>query len=119
MTEAISEEQLAEAFNKLGPVKSCNISRPRNCGFLEFEQLESAQKALAQNKVSVGSHTVYAEERRFNNGPNNRYNNNGRTQTYNDRRPTNNNNNRRANGPSRVNNNNNQPGKGRGTPTPK
>ncbi|KAI7873254.1 uncharacterized protein EV154DRAFT_100315 [Mucor mucedo] len=129
VTDAITEEQLAEAFNKIGPVKSCNISRSRNCGFLEFEQLESAQKALAQNRVSVGSYIVLAEERRFNSGPRNNY---GRPQqSYNDRRPNtnnnnNNNNNRRGggganggpnNGPSRVNNN--QPGKGRGAPTPK
>lgn len=123
MTEAINEEQLAEAFSKIGSVKSCSISRPRNCAFIEFNSPESCQKALAQHKVIVGNHTVHAEERRFSNQNNNRYNSGGRVQQQPYERRTNNNTNSNSNrrgggtgtGQPRMSS---QPGKGRGTPTP-
>lgn len=92
----INEDQLREAFSKIGPVKHINISRPRNCAFVEFASPETVQKALAQHKVTVqGGSIVLAEERRFNSSNNqsgNRFNNSnqGRGQNYNsnfDRRP--------------------------------
>lgn len=117
VTEAVTEEQLSEVLNKVGPVKSCNISRARNCAFVEFNTIESCQKALAQHRFVVGGgqHVVFAEERRFNN-QNNRYSNGGRVQQqpY-DRRTTNNNRRGGSNGQPRVNN---QTGKGRGAPAP-
>lgn len=127
VVETITEEQLQEAFNKIGAVKTCSISRGKGCAFIEFLSPESCQKALAQHKVLVGNHTVHAEERRFNQN-NNRFNNQGRAQNNQqqpyDRRTSNtnnnNNNNRRGGGATgggpgqtRIN----QGGKGRGVPS--
>lgn len=123
VTEQINEDQLTEAFSKIGQVKSCTISRPRNCAFVDFTTPEACQKALAQHKVQVsGGLTVLAEERRFNNqnnqnnqNNNNRYNQNrnNQNQGFDQRRS----NNRRQNNQQRQNNNNNNNqtgGKGRG-----
>ncbi|KAG1050409.1 hypothetical protein G6F43_007311 [Rhizopus delemar] len=81
--ESVNEEQLKEAFTKIGAVKHINISRPKNCAFIEFTSPESVQKALAQHKVPLSSGSiVLAEERRFSsNQSGNRYNQ-GRNQNY-------------------------------------
>ncbi|KAG1151223.1 hypothetical protein G6F37_008839 [Rhizopus arrhizus] len=81
--ESVNEEQLKEAFTKIGAVKHINISRPKNCAFVEFTSPESVQKALAQHKVPLSSGSiVLAEERRFSsNQSGNRYNQ-GRNQNY-------------------------------------
>ncbi|KAG0749356.1 hypothetical protein G6F57_004721 [Rhizopus arrhizus] len=116
--EGINEDQLREAFTKIGAVKHINISRPRNCAFIEFASSESVPKALALHKIPLSNgSTVLAEERRFTNSnqSGNRYNNQGRNQNYNnannnfERRP----NNHRRQGQNTRNNNNT--GKGRGT----
>lgn len=133
VNDQITEEQLLEAFNKIGSVKSSNISRSRNCAFVEFNSPESCQKALAQHKVQVGGHTVLAEERRYNNQSNpnqtnQRYNNNNQnrsSQSFDQRRSNSNNNQNRRNNQNQQsqggNNNrqNNQTGKGRGAPAVK
>ncbi|KAG2234765.1 hypothetical protein INT48_000114 [Thamnidium elegans] len=110
VVETISEEQLQEAFNKIGAVKTCSISRGKGCAFIEFHSPESCQKALAQHKVLVGNHTVHAEERRFNQN-NNRFNNQGRTQN-NQQQPYD-----RATGGGPGQTRMNQGGKGRGVPS--
>lgn len=134
VNDQINEEQLLEAFNKIGSIKSSNISRPRSCAFIEFNSPESCQKALAQHKVQVGSHVVLAEERRYNNQNsqnqnNQRYNNqnqNRSSQSFDQRRSNSNSNNQnRRNNQNQQNQGGssnrqaNQTGKGRGAPTVK
>lgn len=133
VNENINEDQLIDAFSKIGSVKSCSISRAKNCAFIEFNSPEACQKALAQHRVPIGNfgHIVLAEERRFGNNNNNnnnqRYNNNngGRSQnnqnydrnrSNNNNSNNNNNNNRRGGAVQSRANNNNQGGKGRGAP---
>lgn len=135
VNESINEDQLTDAFNKVGSVKSCSISRGRNCAFVDFFSPESCQKALAQHKFPVNGHTVLAEERRYNNQNNqnqNRYNNQSRNSNnapFEQRRSNNTSNNSNRRGQQQQqnttsNNNNqqnqqnrqNQGGKGRGTP---
>ncbi|KAI8365036.1 hypothetical protein EDC96DRAFT_510249 [Choanephora cucurbitarum] len=115
VNESVHEEQLLEAFNKFGTVKSCNIARQRSCAFVEFASPDACQKALAQHKVTLsnGQH-VLAEERRYNVGQQNNH------QRYQNNRPQNNsfdqrrsNNNRRQN--QQNQNTRQQQGKGRGS----
>jgi RNA recognition motif-containing protein len=132
VNEQISEEQLLEAFTKIGAVKSSNISRQRNCAFIEFVSPESCQKALAQHRVQVGSYTVLAEERRYNHPSNQnqnsqRYNSNQNrsSQSFDQRRSNSNSNQNRRNNQSQQNQGgssnrqNSQAGKGRGAPAVK
>lgn len=135
VNESINEDQLTDAFSKVGSVKSCSISRGRNCAFVDFFSPESCQKALAQHKFPVNGHTVLAEERRYNNQNNsqnqNRYNNQSRNSNntpFEQRRSNNTNStnsNRRGQQQQQQNTTNNQQnqqnrqnqgGKGRGTP---
>lgn len=140
VNDQINEDQLIEVFTKVGSVKSCSISRARNCAFVDFYSPESCQKALAQHKFPVHGHTVLAEERRYNNQNNNqnqnRYNNNNQNRNnqntpFEQRRSNNTNNqsniNRRgqqqqqqqqpnANNNNQQQNRQNQGGKGRGAP---
>lgn len=112
VTEEVGEEELLEAFNKFGEVKSCNILRHKNCAFMEFTTSEGCQKALAQHKVQVNEgHSVLAEERRYNSQNTNRYNNQGRS--FEQRRSNTGNNPRRQNNQQRQNTQ-----KGRTTPQP-
>lgn len=136
VNESINEDQLIEAFTKVGSVKSCSISRARNCAFVDFYSPESCQKALAQHKFPVNGHTVLAEERRYNNQNNNqnqnRYNNNNNQNRnsnntqFEQRRSNNTNNQNNSNrrgqqqqanaNNSQQQNRQNQGGKGRGAP---
>lgn len=122
MSDSISDDQLQEVFNRFGSVKSCSIARQKGCAFIEFYSPESCQKALAQHRVQVGSHTVLAEERKFQSGGYKNYNNNQnrnsqQQQPY-DRRTNNTNNNRRGGGATGSGSGqtrmNQGPGKGRG-----
>lgn len=114
--ESVTEEELLEAFNQCGQVKSCNISRSRNCAFVEFTTTEGCQEALSKHRIPLsGGHTVLAEERRYNNT--NRYNSNntnqGRNQSSEQRRSN-------TNARSRQNNQqrqNIQGGKARASPS--
>ncbi|KAI9244089.1 hypothetical protein BY458DRAFT_529950 [Sporodiniella umbellata] len=114
--DTVTEEQLREAFTKIGSVKNVNMSKNRNSAFVEFHSPESVIKALSQHKVTLSSgHSVLAEERRYNNQPG-RYNNTngGRNQNYSsnghpntpfERRP--NNHRRQGQNPRHNNTNNN------------
>lgn len=114
MTEGVTEEQLREAFGRIGSVKHINVYKHRTCAFVEFHSPETVTKALSIHKVQLSSgNFVLAEERRFNN-QSGRYNNNqGRNQNYNnnnsntsyERRP----NNHRRQGQNTRNNNANTP----------
>jgi len=62
--QGMTEDQLKEVFGKFGTIKSLNIVHGKNCAFLDFNNAESAHKALAQHKVNIGPNAVLAEERR-------------------------------------------------------
>ncbi|CAO3563086.1 unnamed protein product [Mortierella alpina] len=64
ITEKMSLDQLREAFAKFGSVKNIELTHKKNCAYIEFATVEAVQAALKQNRVSVGSETVLAEERR-------------------------------------------------------
>ncbi|THG92526.1 hypothetical protein EW145_g8688, partial [Phellinidium pouzarii] len=46
VVETISEEQLGEELLKFGKVKVIEIVRSRACAFVEYEELESAKRAI-------------------------------------------------------------------------
>ncbi|KAI9283066.1 hypothetical protein BC943DRAFT_105716 [Umbelopsis sp. AD052] len=62
--QTMTEEQLKEAFGKFGAIKTLTVVHPKNCAFLDFNNAESAHKALSQQKITIGSAIVLAEERR-------------------------------------------------------
>ncbi|KAG0263141.1 hypothetical protein BG011_009243 [Mortierella polycephala] len=64
VTEKMTAEQLREAFATFGPIKSLELVHKRYCAYVDFGTVEAMQAALKQNRVSVGSETVLAEERR-------------------------------------------------------
>ncbi|KAI1318834.1 hypothetical protein EDD11_005680 [Mortierella claussenii] len=64
ITDKMSVEQLREAFSEFGAVKNFELTPKKNCAYVDFDSAEAVQAALKKNKVSVGSETVLAEERR-------------------------------------------------------
>jgi hypothetical protein len=62
--QTMTEEQLKEAFSKFGAIKTLTVVHSKSCAFLDFSNVESAHKALSQQKVTIGSAVVLAEERR-------------------------------------------------------
>jgi hypothetical protein len=62
--QTMTEEQLKEAFSKFGAIKTLTVVHAKSCAFLDFNNAESAHKALSQHKVNIGSAVVLAEERR-------------------------------------------------------
>jgi len=62
--QTMTEEQLKEAFSKFGAIKTLTVVHSKSCAFLDFNNVESAHKALSQQKITIGSAVVLAEERR-------------------------------------------------------
>ncbi|KAI8584225.1 hypothetical protein K450DRAFT_218736 [Umbelopsis ramanniana AG] len=62
--QTMTEDQLKEAFGKFGAIKTLTVVHSKSCAFLDFSHAESAHKALSQQKITIGSAVVLAEERR-------------------------------------------------------
>ncbi|KAF1815323.1 hypothetical protein P152DRAFT_181956 [Eremomyces bilateralis CBS 781.70] len=61
--DTVGEESLRAALEKFG-IQYCDISRPKNCAFVDFATQAGFNAAVAANPHQVGTDQVYVEERR-------------------------------------------------------
>lgn len=63
VTNKIENSALRDLLNKYG-LKFLNISRAKNCAFVEFEEPSGFNAAVAANPHKIGSEQIFVEERR-------------------------------------------------------
>ncbi|KIW20074.1 hypothetical protein PV08_00649 [Exophiala spinifera] len=64
VNEKVDARILREVLENHGELKYFDVSRPRNCAFVEFADPAGYAAAVAANPHTVGSEQIYVEERR-------------------------------------------------------
>lgn len=67
VTERVDAPTLRQALSAYGKIEYLDLSRPRNCAFVEFADQAGYNAAAAASPIQVGSEQVTVEERRRNN----------------------------------------------------
>ncbi|KAL8720559.1 MAG: hypothetical protein Q9225_002605 [Loekoesia sp. 1 TL-2023] len=74
VTDKVDASILKNTLNQYGKLAYFDVSRSKNCAFVEFETLEGYNAAVAANPHSIGGEQIYVEERRPRNVPYGGYN---------------------------------------------
>ncbi|KAI4125027.1 MAG: hypothetical protein LQ338_004492 [Usnochroma carphineum] len=69
VTDKVGASILRNTLNQFGKLAYFDVSRTKNCAFVEFETLEGYNAAVAANPHSIGGEQIYVEERRPRNTP--------------------------------------------------
>lgn len=77
VTGSVNEAQLKQALQLIGNVTHFEVSRPKNCAFVDFVDLPTLKAALAVHELKVGNNTVLVEERKRGGAKKNSGNGNG------------------------------------------
>ncbi|KAL8770601.1 MAG: hypothetical protein Q9209_003669 [Squamulea sp. 1 TL-2023] len=64
VTDKVDASILRSTLNQHGRVTYFDVSRQKNCAFVEFETVEGYNAAVAANPHSIGGEQIYVEERR-------------------------------------------------------
>ncbi|KAL8907326.1 MAG: hypothetical protein Q9171_005899 [Xanthocarpia ochracea] len=64
VTEKVDASILKNILNQYGRLAYFDVSRQKNCAFVEFETAEGYNAAVAANPHSIGGEQIYVEERR-------------------------------------------------------
>ncbi|OCT49218.1 NTF2 and RRM domain protein [Cladophialophora carrionii] len=64
VNEKVDARILREVLESFGELKYYDVSRPRSCAFVEFSDPAGYAAAVAANPHTVGTETIYVEERR-------------------------------------------------------
>ncbi|OAP63269.1 hypothetical protein AYL99_02496 [Fonsecaea erecta] len=64
VNDKVDARILREVLEKYGELKYFDVSRPRNCAFVEFADPAGYAAAVAANPHAVGTEQIYVEERR-------------------------------------------------------
>ncbi|KAL8708193.1 MAG: hypothetical protein Q9220_006863 [cf. Caloplaca sp. 1 TL-2023] len=64
VTDKVDASILKSTLIKFGKLAYFDVSRPKNCAFVEFETLEGYNAAVAANPHSIGGEQIFVEERR-------------------------------------------------------
>ncbi|KAI4273868.1 MAG: hypothetical protein LQ337_004335 [Flavoplaca oasis] len=64
VTDKVDASILKNTLNQHGRLAYFDVSRQKNCAFVEFETAEGYNAAVAANPYSIGGEQVYVEERR-------------------------------------------------------
>ncbi|KAI5306741.1 hypothetical protein KEM56_007367 [Ascosphaera pollenicola] len=62
---------LKATLSKFGPIKDFDVSRTKNCAFVEFGTPAAYRAAVAANPHTIGTEQITVESRRFRNPPGN------------------------------------------------
>ncbi|PNS15333.1 hypothetical protein CAC42_2668 [Sphaceloma murrayae] len=65
VTENVDAKQLRTLLEKFGRIVYFDVSRQKNCAFVDFETPEAYQAAVAGNPHQLGSERIVVEERRL------------------------------------------------------
>ncbi|KAL8761623.1 MAG: hypothetical protein Q9184_002270 [Pyrenodesmia sp. 2 TL-2023] len=69
VTDKVDASILKSTLNEFGKLAYFDVSRTKNCAFVEFETIEGYNAAVAANPHSIGGEQIYVEERRPRNTP--------------------------------------------------
>ncbi|KAI4149115.1 MAG: hypothetical protein L6R39_002604 [Caloplaca ligustica] len=69
VTDKVDASILKDTLNGYGKLTYFDVSRTKNCAFVEFETLEGYNAAVAANPHLIGGEQIYVEERRPRNTP--------------------------------------------------
>lgn len=69
VTDKVDASILKSTLNQYGKLAYFDVSRAKNCAFVEFETLEGYNAAVSANPHSIGGEQIYVEERRPRNTP--------------------------------------------------
>ncbi|KAL8905766.1 MAG: hypothetical protein Q9207_002435 [Kuettlingeria erythrocarpa] len=69
VTDKVDASILKSTLNDFGKLAYFDVSRTKNCAFVEFETMEGYNAAVAANPHSIGGEQIYVEERRPRNTP--------------------------------------------------
>ncbi|KAJ6072475.1 hypothetical protein N7467_010560 [Penicillium canescens] len=64
VNEKVDASLLKQTLARFGKLKYFDVSRPKNCAFVEFEQASGYAAAVAANPHQIGSEQILVEERR-------------------------------------------------------
>ncbi|KAL8919252.1 MAG: hypothetical protein Q9172_005069 [Xanthocarpia lactea] len=64
VTDKVDASILKNILNQYGRLAYFDVSRQKNCAFVEFETAEGYNAAVAANPHSIGGEQIYVEERR-------------------------------------------------------
>ncbi|KAL8692289.1 MAG: hypothetical protein Q9218_002658 [Villophora microphyllina] len=64
VTDKVDASILKSTLNGFGKLAYFDVSRQKNCAFVEFESAEGYNAAVAANPHSIGGEQIYVEERR-------------------------------------------------------
>ncbi|BCR90886.1 NTF2 and RRM domain protein [Aspergillus chevalieri] len=73
VTDKIDAGLLRQTLSRFGKVKNLEVSRPRNCAFVDFAEPAGYAAAVAANPHQIGSEQINVEERRARNYGNANY----------------------------------------------
>ncbi|KAL8941201.1 MAG: hypothetical protein Q9211_001915 [Gyalolechia sp. 1 TL-2023] len=69
VTDKVDASILKNTLNQYGKLAYFDVSRAKNCAFVEFDTLEGYNAAVSANPHSIGGEQIYVEERRPRNAP--------------------------------------------------
>ncbi|MCJ1309215.1 hypothetical protein MMC25_002872 [Agyrium rufum] len=69
VTERVDASILKELLSSFGSLSYFDVSRQKNCAFVEFSSADGYNAAVASNPHSIGGEQVYVEERRPRHAP--------------------------------------------------
>ncbi|EXJ87027.1 hypothetical protein A1O3_03984 [Capronia epimyces CBS 606.96] len=64
VNEKVDARVLREVLERFGELRYYDVSRPKNCAFVEFTEPAGYAAAVAANPHTVGTEQIYVEERR-------------------------------------------------------
>ncbi|KAL8672446.1 MAG: hypothetical protein Q9168_003093 [Polycauliona sp. 1 TL-2023] len=64
VTDKVDASILKNTLNQHGRLTYFDVSRQKNCAFVEFETAEGYNSAIAANPFTIGGEQIYVEERR-------------------------------------------------------
>ncbi|KAI9849663.1 MAG: hypothetical protein M1837_002788 [Sclerophora amabilis] len=64
VTDKVPTDALRSALHNFGELAYFDISRPKNCAFVEFANIAGYTAAVAANPHQIGGEQIYVEERR-------------------------------------------------------
>ncbi|TKX27391.1 nuclear transport factor 2 domain-containing protein [Elsinoe australis] len=65
VTENVDDKQLRSLLEKFGEIVYFDVSRQKNCAFVDFKTPQAYQAAVASNPHQLGSDRIVVEERRL------------------------------------------------------
>ncbi|KAK5241990.1 hypothetical protein LTR16_008856, partial [Cryomyces antarcticus] len=63
--ESVDVDELRAALEKFGEIVYFDVSRQKNCAFVDFKTPAGYQAAIAHNPHTIGTDRIYVEERRL------------------------------------------------------